>query len=98
MEISLKSHADAGGVQTPTDTEERELAASIKINTGSVVGAKIKKERSSSPVYLDAGALANLECAIYRRLFASSRFIDLVLNDYRRFRFRLILRGSREMD
>lgn len=96
MEISLKSHADAGGVQTPTDTEERELAASIKINTGSVVGAKIKKERSSSPVYLDAGALANLECAIYRRLF--SLLLDLVLNDYRRFRFRLILRGSREMD
>ena len=77
MEISLKSHADAGGVQTPTDTEERELAASIKINTGSVVGAKIKKERSSSPVYLDAGALANLECAIYRRLFASSRFFSI---------------------
>lgn len=74
MEISLKSHADAGGVQTPTDTEERELAASIKINTGSVVGAKIKKERSSSPVYLDAGALANLECAIYSlRLFSLLR-------------------------
>lgn len=72
----MKSHADAGGVQTPTDTEERELAASIKINTGSVVGAKIKKERSSS-VYLDAGALANLECAIYRRLFASSRFFSI---------------------
>lgn len=46
-----------------------------------MVGAKIKKERSSSPVYLDAGALANLECAVSLRLFFE---FDLVLNDYSR--------------